>query len=1134
MLNSTLPPSAAAAAAAPAVVEVEVDLTETAATNQTQTQPLAPQDSDHTTPVLLYKHPTPIPRKADSEEALFRAQHAWYLGRVAHQDARLATVLTKTQENNSRNKRAKFARHASEALAQADKAAADAAAAAVAARVAAASPPANAGETDASPDPEPSAAAWTLESAFQAARLKRYKAAGAGASAVPFLHYLVQRAKQKREHAGRVAQGEREPAGPAFALTPASEYQKRAYIASTAYADNSKAGDGAGAWDRWHHVDAYALHAGWAREASEASEAVPLGSRRRNRLVARRKRHCALAEEALTALATADGLLGAHAEVEPIFQLNLRASTAAQGPLPARAASPKPVARTSLAAQLAARRVGKDELPLDSTLTSPVSTTAVELISIPTTDTRDLPPHLAATAPVALVRPVALDDATIDSLVGTVPEAESALWERERSRLYGWRFRLYRELDDADLDLGEEGRTNHRDQIAWLRPRIEHARAAAAGERPLRYQLGGERAEIVIEGESESGGERVGERSLLPHLQRQRQPSRSDHGASPSARPSAKLVKPAARSTYPALSTYTHVISALDTPFSTLPPKHAQPPVAELAYGLDRVLFNPGVAFVRDPRSGVYNLPPELEQLPSLDDFAFDKLPQYITSSKDEALMELAKDGGKLFVGSTSSCVAMLCQISIWLGRGRELNTGVLSAEFAEQSKEFSMGQQLPASVVLHFNEGRYSIDADKSFDPTNGTNVLAEYGHLMEKFLTTHWDQFRRFLKSSNDPAPSEAEAKQAYHYSQTEHMVLRSQLDCINAHLPHKTFDLKTRATIAIRQDRANFAESASYQVTKLGGMWNSYEREYYDLIRSAFLKYQFQARIGQMDGVLVAYHSTAEFFGFQYVPVEEMDVALFGNHETGKQNFAVCTALLERVLLQARDCFKECSLEVSFQADTKEDVLRVFVAPHRPDVEDKAGQPMTLIEITGTNYLDGQSTGAVDVCRAADREPQHWQLGYRVSAHDGGPLSVLGIDKIADLFAQMRSRQLMFTDITLPTGVTRADLAASALAANEAEQAADKLASGGAGGSEGEEGAVAVADAVADGEAPSEGVPLHVRFPHVEGMSYSDRPRFFQEQLRRRARRGKKEKDARLAMEAQEGKPLVEVRTEIVERE
>lgn len=40
------------------------------------------------------------------------------------------------------------------------------------------------------------------------------------------------------------------------------------------------------------------------------------------------------------------------------------------------------------------------------------------------------------------------------------------------------------------------------------------------------------------------------------------------------------------------------------------------------------------------------------------------------------------------------------------------------------------------------------------------------------------------------------------------------------------------------------------------------------FYDMSRSAFLKYSMQVRIGDMDGIFVAYHNTARIFGFQYI--------------------------------------------------------------------------------------------------------------------------------------------------------------------------------------------------------------------------------------------------------------------------
>lgn len=39
--------------------------------------------------------------------------------------------------------------------------------------------------------------------------------------------------------------------------------------------------------------------------------------------------------------------------------------------------------------------------------------------------------------------------------------------------------------------------------------------------------------------------------------------------------------------------------------------------------------------------------------------------------------------------------------------------------------------------------------------------------GHMMEKLLTTEPEQFSRFLVDSSDPAASEAENRQAYHYT-------------------------------------------------------------------------------------------------------------------------------------------------------------------------------------------------------------------------------------------------------------------------------------------------------------------------------------------------------------------------------
>jgi hypothetical protein len=37
--------------------------------------------------------------------------------------------------------------------------------------------------------------------------------------------------------------------------------------------------------------------------------------------------------------------------------------------------------------------------------------------------------------------------------------------------------------------------------------------------------------------------------------------------------------------------------------------------------------------------------------------------------------------------------------------------------------------------------------------------------------------------------------------------------------------------------------------------------------------------------MDGIFVAYHNTNQIFGFEYVPMEQMEEDLFGNTEFAK---------------------------------------------------------------------------------------------------------------------------------------------------------------------------------------------------------------------------------------------------------
>jgi hypothetical protein len=123
----------------------------------------------------------------------------------------------------------------------------------------------------------------------------------------------------------------------------------------------------------------------------------------------------------------------------------------------------------------------------------------------------------------------------------------------------------------------------------------------------------------------------------------------------------------------------------------------------------------------------VYNFDPEtLENVPKVEEFEFQKLPQYVTSSKDEVLQGIAESEGRTFVGSTSSTVGMLCQVRralpslppfpiltlrhpqiyFWLSKGKEVNLDALSGDFRNHVRSFlflSLTSSPPSSPLSLF-----------------------------------------------------------------------------------------------------------------------------------------------------------------------------------------------------------------------------------------------------------------------------------------------------------------------------------------------------------------------------------------------------------------------------------------------
>jgi hypothetical protein len=60
--------------------------------------------------------------------------------------------------------------------------------------------------------------------------------------------------------------------------------------------------------------------------------------------------------------------------------------------------------------------------------------------------------------------------------------------------------------------------------------------------------------------------------------------------------------------------------------------------------------------------------------------------------------------------------------------------------------------------------------------------------------------------------------------------------------------------------------------------------------------------------MDGIIVAYHNGGQIFGFQYIPLADMDFALYDTAfpGTGERIFQKCVEIMEVIAEQAAALF------------------------------------------------------------------------------------------------------------------------------------------------------------------------------------------------------------------------------------
>lgn len=335
-----------------------------------------------------------------------------------------------------------------------------------------------------------------------------------------------------------------------------------------------------------------------------------------------------------------------------------------------------------------------------------------------------------------------------------------------------------------------------------------------------------------------------------------------------------------------------------------------QSPVPPLSYGLDRVLFNPGVYRLRDPRSRVYNFDPYLEKVVPAAEFDFAALKGYKVASTDPTLSNIAAENGLKYFTSTSSLTSVLMTFHFLISQWRPIDISMLSKTFdGPDQTNFTTFTRAPTSIILKPKNGGYAIDKD---DDGFGNTVLSLVGRSLEKLLTVPKKEFERYRRSkvTGKSAVESPDTEEAFHYTAIGNLLVRSQLDGYDPRLPGTgIFDIKTRAVLPVRMDgKGKMEVASSYEIKNDHGNFESFEREYHDMLRAPMLKYSMQARLGRMDGIFVAYHNVSRMFGFQYVSLPEIDRAIHGSTDTfrGDQELRASINILQDVLDRASTKF------------------------------------------------------------------------------------------------------------------------------------------------------------------------------------------------------------------------------------
>eukprot|EP00189_Rhodosorus_marinus_P001102 CAMPEP_0113957370 /NCGR_PEP_ID=MMETSP0011_2-20120614/2738_1 /TAXON_ID=101924 /ORGANISM="Rhodosorus marinus" /LENGTH=626 /DNA_ID=CAMNT_0000967937 /DNA_START=164 /DNA_END=2044 /DNA_ORIENTATION=- /assembly_acc=CAM_ASM_000156 len=330
---------------------------------------------------------------------------------------------------------------------------------------------------------------------------------------------------------------------------------------------------------------------------------------------------------------------------------------------------------------------------------------------------------------------------------------------------------------------------------------------------------------------------------------------------------------------------------------------------------LDRVMDLDGAVPNFDPKTNRPSFDATLRYISQPDSIRRGSIPEYRPASKDPHFEKVGDESVKFRLSTSSSTRAMSLLYHV-ISNFKPTDLSGLSS-FKGKARGFTKDGYSPVALTISSTDKScqaFSVDPAEDFSETE--NVLSKFGEIIERLVTYEDENYSKlFLKRGptlngemggvNGVSPHPT----FHNYSRFEKLLIRSQVDGQRqGSRGIELFDIKSRAVAPTRYHLTRYKQFANYKIQYPRGVTRSYELEFYDMVRSVFMKYAFQLRLGGMSGAFVCFHNTREMLGFEYIRLQEIEQYVFGSSHWAEKAFGFTLSLYQVIMETAVNAFSE----------------------------------------------------------------------------------------------------------------------------------------------------------------------------------------------------------------------------------